>query len=173
MSVKIRKSLITSAVVGVLACVSGSAVADPLQALHNAEDKIHKAGAKSQAKVDDLYEQGQVLFAEYRTVVDETENLKVYNDYVATLVDDQQARIDSFNSQIQEIENTKKNVVPLMFKMIDTLEAFVQADVPIRKQERLERVAKLRENMARPTSQYQSVIVRYSKLTRLKKIWVT
>lgn len=165
MSVKIRKSLITSAMVGVLACVGSSVVADPLEKLHEAEAKIHKAGAKSQEKVNDLYEQSQVLFGEYRGVVDERENLKVYNDYVASLVADQQAGIDSFNSQIKEIENTKKNVVPLMFKMIETLEAFIKADVPIKKEERLQRVENLKENMSRSditvSERYRQILEAY------------
>jgi len=151
--------------VGVLACVGSNAIADPLEDLHNAERVIHKASAKSQDKINNYYEQGQILFGEYRAVVDERENLKVYNDYVASLVNNQQEGIDSFNEQIQEIENTKKNVVPLMFKMIDTLDAFVKADVPIRSVERLGRVKTLRENMSRSditvSERYRQVLEAY------------
>ncbi len=165
MSVKIRKSLIVSAMAGALAFIGSNAVAEPLEDLHKVENQIHKAGAKSQEKINNTYEQGQVLVGEYRGVVDETENLKVYNDYVAGLVRSQQADIDSLNGQIQEIENTKKNVVPLMFKMIDTLEAFVKADIPIKKEERLARVATLRDNMSRAditvSERYRQVLEAY------------
>ena len=146
---KIRKSLIASAMVGALAMVGSNAVADPLEALHKVERQIHKNSKASQGKIDNYHEQGQVLLEEYRQVVDERENLKVYNDYVAGLVADQQAEIDSLNGQIQEIENTKKNVVPLMYKMIDTLEAFIKADIPVKLSDRMERVEKLRDNMSR------------------------
>lgn len=162
---KIRKSLVASAIVGALAFVGCNVVADPLEDLHNAERKIHVAGAKSQVKINTVYDQGQVLIGQYRAVVDENENLKVYNDYVNSLVNSQQAEIDSLNGQIQEIENTKKNVVPLMFKMIDSLDAFVNADVPIQKDDRLERVAKLRENMTRSditvSERYRQVLEAY------------
>lgn len=165
MSVKIRKSLIASTLVGALAMVGGPVAADPLEDLHKAEAQIQKAGKKSQDKIDNLYEQGQVLLGEYRAVVDETENLKVYNDYVAGLVRSQQAEIDSLNKQIQEIENTRKNVVPLMYKMIDTLETFVKADIPIKQEERLERVARLRDNMSRAditvSERYRQVLEAY------------
>lgn len=165
MSVKIRKSLIASAMIGALAFAGSNAVADPLEDLHKVEKEIHKAGAKSQVKIDKIYEQGQVLISEYRGVVDETENLKVYNDYVNGLVQSQQAEIDSLNGQIREIENTKKNVVPLMYKMIDTLEEFVKADVPIKLDERLERVERLRENMSRAditvSERYRQVLEAY------------
>lgn len=162
---KIRKSLIASAMVGALAFVGSNAVADPLEDLHKAERQIHKAGKKSQDKISNLYEQGQVLVGEYRAVVDETENLKVYNDYVAGLVKSQQADIDSLNEQIKDIEDTKKNVVPLMFKMIDTLDTFVQADIPIKREERMARVANLRANMTRAditvSERYRQVLEAY------------
>lgn len=165
MSVKIRKSLIASAMVGVLAFVGSNAVADPLEDLHKAERQIHKSGKKSQEKINTLYEQGQILIGEYRAVVDERENLQVYNDYVAGLVKSQQDEIDSLNSQIQEIENTKKNVVPLMYRMIDTLEEFVKADIPIYQADRSERVEKLRENMSRAditvSERYRQVLEAY------------
>jgi aspartyl/asparaginyl-tRNA synthetase len=163
--VKIRKSLIASAMVGALAFVGSNAVADPLEDLHKTEGQIHKSGAKSQIKINNLYEQGQILVGEYRAIVDETENLKVYNDYVNGLVKSQQAEIDSLNGQIQEIENTKKNVVPLMYKMIETLETFVKADIPIKQADRLERVEKLRENMSRSditvSERYRQVLEAY------------
>jgi hypothetical protein len=148
MSVKIRKSLVASALVGAFALASNNVIADPLNDLHKAEAKIHKAAVKSQVKIDNVYEQTQELIAEYRTVVDEREIIKVYNDHVARLVADQNASIESFNDQIAEIDKTKQNVVPLMYRMIDTLEQFIKADVPFNLDSRLARVERLREIMA-------------------------
>ena len=50
------------------------------------------------------------MFVEYRGVVDETQNLKVYNDYVATLVADQQRSIDSLQTQIDGIDGVKRGM---------------------------------------------------------------
>merc|ERR1712137_537611 len=83
-----------------------------------------------------------------RGVVDETENLKIYNDYLASLVADQQRGIDSLQKQIDSIEDTKQGIVPLMFRMIDSLEKFIELDVPIRLEERKERIERLRDLMA-------------------------
>ncbi|SFC29681.1 DUF3450 domain-containing protein [Pseudoalteromonas denitrificans] len=147
MSVKIRKSLVASALVGAFALASSSVIADPLNDLHKAEAKIHKAAVKSQGKIDNVYEQTQELIAEYRSVVDEREIIKVYNDHVARLVADQNASIESFNDQISEIDKTKQNVVPLMYRMIDTLEQFIKADVPFDTEKRLSRIELLRSTM--------------------------
>ena len=166
MSKMSKRNLIASAVVGALALGSSAVVsADPLNELHKEEAKIHAAAAKSQKKINNLYEQSQELFIEYRGVVDETENLKVYNDYVSTLVADQQRNIDSLQTQIDGIDGVKRGVVPLMFRMIDSLEKFIDLDVPINLDERKERVERLRDVMANSnvttSEQFRQVIESY------------
>jgi hypothetical protein len=166
MSKMSKRNLIASAVVGALALGSSAVVsADPLNELHKEEAKIHAAAAKSQEKINNLYEQSQELFVEYRGVVDETENLKVYNDYVSTLVTDQQRSIDSLQTQIDGIDGVKRGVVPLMFRMIDSLEKFIALDVPIKLDERKERVERLRDIMANSnvttSEQFRQVIESY------------
>lgn len=161
-----KRNLIASAVVGAIALGSSAVVsADPLNELHKEEAKIHTAAAKSQEKINNLYEQSQELFVEYRGIVDETENLKVYNDYVATLVADQQRGIDSLQTQIDGIEGIKRGIVPLMFRMIDSLEQFIDLDVPINLEERKERVERLRDVMANSnvttSEQFRQVIEAY------------
>ena len=147
MSVKIRKSLVATALVGAFAFASSNVIADPLNDVQKAGQQIQTAAVKSQTKIDNVYGQTQELLAEYRSVVDESELLKVYNDHVARLVADQNAQIESFDRQIATIDNTKQNVVPLMYRMIDTLEQFIKADVPFNSDNRLARVERLRETM--------------------------
>lgn len=161
-----KRNLIASAVLGALALGSSAVVsADPLNELHKEEAKIHAAAKKSQEKINNLYDQSQELFVEYRQVVDETENLKVYNDYVATLVADQQRSIDSLQKQIDGIDGVKRGVVPLMFRMIDSLEQFINLDVPINLSERLARIERLRDVMANSnvttSEQFRQVIEAY------------
>ena len=113
------------------------------------EASIVKASAKSQEKINNIYEQSQELLAEYRNVVDETENLKVYNDHVQRLVNDQQAGINSLERQIGTIADTKKGVVPLMYKMIESLDEFITADIPVNLADRNARLDRLKDVMSR------------------------
>lgn len=165
MSKVFKRSLLASALVGGIALASAVANAEQLSTLQAEEGKIHKAAAQSQAKVDGLFEQSQELLAEYRAIVDETENLKVYNDHVQRLVDDQNASIASLQRQIDGIEDTKQGVVPLMYKMIDTLDQFIDLDVPIALESRKARVAKLREVMTQSnvttSEKYRQVLEAY------------
>ncbi len=160
-----KRTLIASAMIGTFAFGSTAVSADPLENLHKEEAKIHTAAKKSQEKINSLFEQAQDLLVEYRAVVDETENLKVYNDYVASLVADQERNIASLQSQIDSIEETKQNIVPLMFRMIDSLETFIQLDVPINLDERLARIDRLREIMTNSnvtvSEQFRQVLEAY------------
>jgi regulator of replication initiation timing len=143
-----KKSLIASAIVGTLAfSASNIASADALTELQKAEAKIFKASQKSQNKIGNIYEQTQELLADYRITVSEAEVLAQYNDHVQKMVDDQRANIQSLQEQIDGIDKTKQGVVPLMYKMIDTLEKFVDADVPMNLEGRKERIQGLRDVM--------------------------
>ena len=85
MSKMSKRTLIATTVIGAFALGNSAVVsADPLNDLHKEEAKIHVAAKKSQEKINSLFEQSQELLVEYRAVIDETENLKVYNDYVAS-----------------------------------------------------------------------------------------
>ena len=143
-----KKSLIASAMVGALALTgSNFAAADALTDLQKAEAQIFKASAKSQAKINSIYEQTQELLGEYRNTVDEADVLRGYNDHVQRMVDDQKANIASLQKQIDGIDKIKQGVVPLMYKMIDSLEKFIELDVPMNIERRKERVANLRTVM--------------------------
>jgi len=163
----INKSKIAAALVGMFA-IAGSATATAqtdVRSLQNEEARIHEADRKSQEKIDSLFEQSQDLLYDYRAVVDEYENLKVYNDHVQSLVNDQERAIASLDRQIQTIEETKQGVVPLMYKMIDALDQFVELDIPIHKERRQARVDRLREIMTRSdvttSEQYRQIIEAY------------
>mgnify|MGYP006153414343 CR=1 FL=1 len=161
----IRKSLIASAFVGAFTLVSGVASATTLAELQKASSQTTRASVQSQEKINNIYDQSQELLADYRALVEQTENLKVYNDHVANLVADQNATLASLDKQIGTIEGTKQGIVPLMYKMVDTLEAFIKADMPIDVAKRLERVQRLRDvlgNASVNTSeQYRMVLEAY------------
>ena len=162
---KMKLSLVASALFGAVAFAGSTHAADPLEQIHKAERAIHKAAANSQVKIDSIHEQTQEIVLEYRDVVAETEIHKVYNDHVAKLVAEQNKEIASLEGQIAEVENTKRNVVPLMYRMIDMLEKFVKADIPIKSEVRADRIERLRRTMTDPnvstSERYRQVLEAY------------
>lgn len=167
MSKKSKINQIAACVAGALALATSCLVqADPLLDVQNEAMKTHKEAARSQEKINSLYEQSQELLVEYRSVVDQTENLKIYNDYLAGIVADQQVRIDDLQAQIDSIEDTKQNIVPLMRNMITYLEAFIKLDIPIKLEERLSRVERLNQLMGNSNvavaEQFRNILDAYS-----------
>ena len=121
--------------------------ADTLKPTVDVESKINVDAAASQKRINTLARQTQDLLAEYRSVVRETESLKIYNDNLERVVTDQRDEITSINSQLEGLESTNRGVVPLMLDMIDALDQIVEADIPFRIEERRARVLRLRDMM--------------------------
>jgi hypothetical protein len=109
----------------------------------------NKDAAASQARIDQLADQTQDMVSKYRQALSDADSLKKYNEQLAIQVKSQTERLASMKRQLADIEHTQRDVLPLMQKMIDTLEQFVALDVPFLKEERTKRVATLKQMMAR------------------------
>lgn len=105
--------------------------------------------ARIQAEIEKLSDNIDELASEYRRVLQDTRSLEVYNQQVADLIESQTVEMASLEAQIEGVTAVSRDIVPLMVRMIDTLEKFVELDLPFLLQERRERVAKLREIMER------------------------
>ncbi len=121
--------------------------AQTLDSSVSVETRINQNSAASQDRISNLSRQTQDLLGEYRAVVRETESLKIYNDNLQKVVDDQRAEVESINRQLAGLEETNRGVVPLMLEMIDSLDRIVAADIPFRLEERQARVERLRSMM--------------------------
>ncbi|MCH1923441.1 DUF3450 domain-containing protein [Shewanella sp. C32] len=141
-----NRTKIASALVGALALASSNfVVADPLTDAQAAAGKLHTDAAKSQAQVDKYFDQAQDMLFEYSSVADQRESLKAYNDYLATLVADQENTMKGIQDDISGVDKLRQGVVPLMFKMVDNLEKFVALDLPFRAEDRKARVENLKK----------------------------
>jgi len=150
---KTAHSLLLSALLGAgavpwsgLAAQPTAPVAD-LEAIVQAEAQINQDSAQSQQRVSKLAQEATDLLDEYRSVVRETEALNIYNDNLERVVGDQRAEIRSIDRQLAGLDETNRDVVPLMLEMITTLERIVEADIPFRLEERRARVARLLDMM--------------------------
>ena len=132
---------------GIALIMGGSVQAQSLGATVQAESRINRDASNSQQRVTGLAKQTQDLLAQYRSVVRETESLKIYDDNLARVVTDQRNEIQSINRQLSGLEATNRGVVPLMLEMIDALGRIVEADIPFHLHERRARVERLREMM--------------------------
>ncbi|GLP96928.1 DUF3450 domain-containing protein [Paraferrimonas sedimenticola] len=130
--------------VAALAFAGSNLVAAPLTDVQKADGKMHVAAEKSQQKIDKYYDQAQDMLFEYGSTEDQRESLKGYNDYVAGLVADQEESMKLIQADIDYVETLRQGVVPLMFKMVETLEQFVALDLPFEQETRKNRVENLK-----------------------------
>ena len=121
--------------------------AQVLESSVQAETGINQAASTSQKRVTRLAQQTADLLAEYRSVIRETESLKIYNNNLEKVVMDQRDEVVSINQQLNGLEATNRGIVPLMLEMIDTLDKIVEGDMPFRLEERRARVVRLRDMM--------------------------
>ena len=98
----------------------------------------------SQEKITDLSIETQELLGEYRLVLQQIDRLIAYNDYVQRLITDQEEQIIDINRQLQEFALIERGIVPLMLESIETLDRFIDLDVPFLLEERKDRVNRLR-----------------------------
>jgi hypothetical protein len=122
---------------------------DKLRGLVADDAAAQKSAAESQERIDGLDDETQKLLAEYRRVKNETESLRTYNEQIAAQIPSQVEEMQHLERQLQEVEATSRDVLPLMQRMLATLQQFVELDLPFLPEERRKRVTTLLEMMDR------------------------
>ena len=123
---------------------------DPIEILDDTlfVQRSSNLGSKdSQIIVSNLSDETQDLLGQYRLVLQQIDRLITYNDYVERLIVDQEAQITDIRKQLDQFALIERGIVPLMLDSIDTLDKFIDLDVPFLLEERKARVARLRTIM--------------------------
>lgn len=147
----IRAAVIAACGGSVLWLAGASLAADPekVKTAISEQVKTEQAAVASQKKVEQLDDEASKAVADYRQMVAEAASLKAYNDQIAVQVKSQTDQINDMTKQLDEIQTTSREVLPLMDKMLDTLVKFVALDVPFLQDERKNRIAQLQLIMGR------------------------
>lgn len=153
------------ALLGMFAAVGVSA--DVLDTTIQTEENTNQQSQASQQRIDQLADETDELLAEYRRVVREADSLRVYNEQLSRVVDNQTAEIASIEQQLGELEETNRGVVPLLLEMITMLEQIVEADTPFMLQERRNLVADMQDMVYRAdvttSEKYRRVMEAYQR----------
>jgi hypothetical protein len=145
------KMVALSALVAAVALVGrvGLVQADTLDKVFEVGQAKTAAAQASQKKVDKLADDTRARLQDYKTVLKEIEGLKVYIRRLEKQIDNQNKRIANFEEAIANAAAVKRQILPLVEKMINSLEEFVAADMPFHLDERQERIQFLRDNLNR------------------------
>ena len=164
---QISKVNFTRLMVVLALMVTSLATVAQLQTAVQVVNNTNSAAENSQNTVDRLSDQTEELLVQYRTVLSEIESLTVYNQQLEAVVNDQNSQIQSMNAQMTELESTNRAVGPMVIEMVDMLRKIIEADVPFRINDRLNRVTQL-ENMLNASNVTTSE--KYRKVTEAYQI---
>jgi len=131
------------------AVTSGTAAAATLNDIYRVADQINAQARQSQARIDTLTDETRSLLNDYKTVLKEIEGLRVYNRQLDRQIGNQDREVIQLSSSIEDVTVIERQIGPLMMRMIDGLEQFVQLDLPFLESERAARIENLRETMDR------------------------
>ncbi|MDP4916882.1 MAG: DUF3450 domain-containing protein [Haliea sp.] len=134
---------------GTLAGSTAAVQANTLDSVLEVGEARNEAARKSQQKIDRLADETRDLLTDYKSVMKQVDGLKVYNARLQRQIDSQMARIADIEESINEVTVIQRQMTPLVIRMIDGLEQFVELDVPFNLEERRERIAFLRGNVDR------------------------
>ena len=134
---------------------------EKLQNVIEEQIKNHQKATRSQKKVSALAGETEDIINEYEIVLGQIENTRSYNTQLKKLITDQKSEMTSIRTQIIEVKQTSKNIIPLMLKMIKSLEKFITLDIPFLLEERKKRVAEIKKIMDRANI---SISEKYRKL---------
>ena len=128
---------------------SMNAHSDKLSQAIKVDTATNNTAIQSQKKIDRLSDQAQKALAEYRSATRQTETLKTYTSHLRELVKSQTEEKISLQQQLEEIETTQQEIVPLILRMLDSLERFIQLDLPFLPGERQQRLSLLKDMVVR------------------------
>jgi hypothetical protein len=130
-----------------------------LPPLLNAQDTLEQVeregmartdeGAAAQARINDISAKNRELVDEYRAQLKIVESLETYIQLLDQQLEGQAEEIETLQTSVTDVAVTERQILPLMTRMVDSPEEFVELDVPVLLKERQQRVASLRALMGR------------------------
>ncbi len=105
---------------------------------------------KSQQEIDSLSTEKDSLLAEWKVVVKQVEGLKIYNEQKRQQIKAQEERLVTLAEQTRQVVVIQRQIPPLMERMADSLEQFVNLDAPFSMNERTRRINQVRATLSDP-----------------------
>lgn len=152
----------------VLILTMGAALAaDPISQSYDATLDANQKARASQQTVDKLDDQTRAALEKYRSVLWQAQQQAVYAQQLEAVAATQIAEKTSLEKQYAGLDDTEREILPLMLRMMDSLEKFVALDLPFLKDERQERLAGLKRALSDGQT---GVAEKYRRLTEAYRV---
>ena len=133
-------------------CIGGSAsfaLAQSIDPIVEVGKQRTSAAKASKAKIGRLADETANLLSDYKTVMKQVDGLKVYNARLERQIANQERRIRDIDASIAEASVIQRQIPPLVVRMLDGLEQFINLDMPFDLDTRLSNIEAVRANMDR------------------------
>jgi hypothetical protein len=154
-------ALTLAGVLGAL-LIAGSAAGQDVNSVISAERERLQAAQRAQNQINQIADETRRRFDEWQILVKEIDGLLIYNELMQARVDDQNRQLAELRESMDSVTVIERQVLPLMVRMLDGLEQFIEYDVPFRLAERRARVESHRRLLERgdvsTAEQFRNVI---------------
>jgi hypothetical protein len=105
---------------------------------------------ESQARINEIVGDTDKLIGQYKNVLKTVDGLKVYNAQMERSIERQMQAMEELTENIKNVTDVKRQVEPLLDRMIDGLEQFIRNDLPFQMEERLAGLERVKDLMTNP-----------------------
>lgn len=147
---RVRTVVLSAVAAGALVMGAGSAGATDLKDVLEVGMKTNQVAQQSQEKINKIVDQTDKVVADYKAVLRTIEGLRIYNAQLQRQIDLQNVEMGKLSNSIKGVTYIKRQITPLMMKMVDALGEFIENDLPIKRAERIAGIERLRDLMDNP-----------------------
>jgi len=144
-----RMVVLTTLLTAFSVSIQVQAAEDPLDASIETSSANNRQEARTQTRIDGLDDETRAMLEEYQQLGRELDVLTVYNKQLQRLIDSQEKEKAFIRGQMLGLEATKREIIPLMLRMVEWLDRFTQVDQPFLPDERHMRVEQIHALMDR------------------------
>ena len=157
-----RGAILATIVVGFTA----PAVAQGLDRAIATGEQATRRAEQVQQQINQLDDERSDMVGEFRTLLQRKTAAELYARQQAAAVESQEREIASLTDQLSRVDEITSQTVPMLETLIDDLDAFIDADLPFRLEERKERITRLRDYLSDPnvsvTERYRQIMDAYT-----------
>ena len=143
-----NKMILLGATLSVVFSTSVFAQATVEQVMSEGEKRAD-AGAAEQRRVEQIADQTADLLNDFNTVAKVVDGLVTYNALLQRQIDNQNQEMAALEESIRNVALIERQILPMMTRMLDSLEVFIELDTPFLLKERKDRLERLRGMMER------------------------
>ena len=157
-----RGAILATIVVGFTA----PSVAQGLDRAIATGEQATRRAEQVQQQINQLDDERSDMVGEFRTLLQRKTAAELYARQQAAAVESQEREIASLTDQLSRVDEITSQTVPMLETLIDDLDAFIDADLPFRLEERKERITRLRDYLVDPavsvTERYRQIMDAYT-----------